>query len=349
MFSYLFILSSGLFLGWSLGANDGANIFGTAVGTKMLKFRTAAFIASIFVIIGAVTGGSYAAKTLNELGNVNAPTGAFMVCLAAALAVYWMTKSKISVSTSQAIIGAIIGWNIYSNKQTNIELLSKIIGTWIFCPVLAGLLAVTLYFLLRFIIKHGHFSLLQQDFYTRIGLILTGAFGAYALGANNIANIMGVFVSSNPLQPLSFTANLKLNPEQILFLLGGISIAIGIITYSEHTIQTVGRNIFLMSPLAAWVVVIAHSLVLFLFSSNALSDFMEKHNLLSIPPVPVSSSQAVIGAVIGIGLLKGGHGINWGLIGKIFIGWIITPLIAALLCFTSLFFLENVFNLIVYN
>ena len=260
-----------------------------------------------------------------------------------------MTKSKISVSTSQAIIGAIIGWNIYSNKQTNIELLSKIIGTWIFCPVLAGLLAVTLYFLLRFIIKHGHFSLLQQDFYTRIGLILTGAFGAYALGANNIANIMGVFVSSNPLQPLSFTANLKLNPEQILFLLGGISIAIGIITYSEHTIQTVGRNIFLMSPLAAWVVVIAQSLVLFLFSSNALSDFMEKHNLLSIPPVPVSSSQAVIGAVIGIGLLKGGHGINWGLIGKIFIGWIITPLIAALLCFTSLFFLENVFNLIVYN
>ena len=50
---YLVYLSSGLFLGWSLGANDAANIFGTAVGTKMVKFRTAAIISSIFVSFSA--------------------------------------------------------------------------------------------------------------------------------------------------------------------------------------------------------------------------------------------------------------------------------------------------------
>jgi phosphate/sulfate permease len=43
----LIFLSSGLFLGWSLGANDAANIFGTAVGTKMLRFGTAAIVGSI--------------------------------------------------------------------------------------------------------------------------------------------------------------------------------------------------------------------------------------------------------------------------------------------------------------
>ena len=61
---YLFFvfLSSGLFLGWSLGANDAANIFGTAVGTKMVRFRTAAIIASVFVIIGAVFAGAAPAK-----------------------------------------------------------------------------------------------------------------------------------------------------------------------------------------------------------------------------------------------------------------------------------------------
>lgn len=48
MLEYLFFLSSGLFLGWSLGANDASNIFGTAVGTKMLRFTTAAVIASVF-------------------------------------------------------------------------------------------------------------------------------------------------------------------------------------------------------------------------------------------------------------------------------------------------------------
>ena len=50
----LFFLTSGLFLGWSLGANDAANVFGTAVGTQMVRFTTAAIICSLFVILGAV-------------------------------------------------------------------------------------------------------------------------------------------------------------------------------------------------------------------------------------------------------------------------------------------------------
>lgn len=59
---YFIFLSSGLFLGWSLGANDAANIFGTAVGTKMVRFRTAALISSIFIILGAVFTGAVPAK-----------------------------------------------------------------------------------------------------------------------------------------------------------------------------------------------------------------------------------------------------------------------------------------------
>lgn len=342
-------LSSGLFLGWSLGANDGSNVFGTAVGTRMVKFRTAAVISSVFVIIGAVFAGSGAAETLNELGSVNAPAGAFMVGLAAALSVYWMNKSRISVSTSQAIVGAIVGWNVYSGKPTDISLFSAIAGTWVLCPVLSGLLAVAVYQLARSIIIRAKVSLLRQDLYTRAGLVLAGAFGAYALGANNIANVMGVFIPSNRLQPLTFPGGYTLSSEQVLFLLGAVAIAVGIATYSGRIMQTVGRNICMMSPLAAWVVVVAQSLVLFLFASDGLHDWLEQNGIPALPLVPVSSSQAVIGAVIGIGLFKGGHGINWNLIGRIFIGWIATPVMAALICFVSLFFLENVFNLAVYD
>ena len=61
-----------LFLGWALGANDAANVFGTAVGSRMVRFSTAAIICSVFVLLGAVMSGAGASETLGKLGAINA-------------------------------------------------------------------------------------------------------------------------------------------------------------------------------------------------------------------------------------------------------------------------------------
>ena len=349
MLSFLFFLSSGLFLGWSLGANDGANIFGTAVGTKMIKFRTAAIISSVFVILGAVIAGSGASQTLNKLGSIDAIPGAFMAALAAALTIYLMVKAHISVSTSQAIVGAIIGWNMYSDRPTDVSLVTTIASTWVFCPILSALFAVVLYHTTKLLLKMHNVSLIRQDCYTRIGLIVSGAFAAYALGANNIANVMGVFTSANILRPLPLPLGLSLNSTQVLFLMGAIAISVGIFTYSRHTMNIVGKNIMQMTPLVAWIVVVAQSLVLFVFASPALNNFLTAYNLPAPPMVPVSSSQAVIGAIMGIGLLKGGRNVNWFLLCRVFIGWVATPILSALICYISLFVLANVFTLTVHG
>ena len=84
---FAFFFSSGLFLGWSLGANDAANVFGTAVGSRMIRFTTAAVYCSIFVIIGAVISGAGASHTLGKLGSVNAMAGAFIVAFSAAVSI----------------------------------------------------------------------------------------------------------------------------------------------------------------------------------------------------------------------------------------------------------------------
>jgi len=341
--SFLIFLSSGLFLGWSLGASDASNIFGTAVATKMVRFKTAAVISSIFVILGAVFAGSGASETLGELGSINALPGAFMAAFSAALAIYWATKYGLPVSTSQAIVGAIIGWNIYAEKSTDIGVLSKIVGTWISCPLLAACIAMGLFVLTKKIIRNSNLHLIRQDFYTRIALIVTGAFGAYALGANNIANVMGVFVASNPFHDIRFLL-FSLNPTQVLFLIGAIAISVGVFTYSRRVMDTVGKGIMSMTPIMAWVVVISQSIVLLLFASKGLADFLTSIHLPTLPLVPVSSTQAVIGAVIGIGIVKGGRGIKWSILGKIAISWVATPIISAAFCYTALFFLENVFN-----
>ena len=122
---FLFFISSGLFLGWSLGASDASNIFGTAIATRMIRFKTAAIIASFFIIIGAVHAGAGGAETLGQLGSINTLAGAFMASLAAAIAICWSVKISMPVSTSQAIVGAIIGWNFYAGKPTDYSILSK--------------------------------------------------------------------------------------------------------------------------------------------------------------------------------------------------------------------------------
>ena len=344
-----FFLLSGIFLGWSLGANDAANIFGTAVGTRMIKFRTAALIGSVFVIIGAVISGAGASHTLGKLGAVNAIAGSFTVALAAAATVAWMTRLSLPVSTTQAIVGAIIGWNLFTGSPTDFDSLTKIISTWVICPLLTAVFAFVMYKLAARWLPKLNAHLLRQDAYTRIGLLLIGAFGSYSLGANNIANVMGVFVPAHPFGDLAFGSLFTLSGTQVLFLIGGLAIATGIYTYSKRVMLTVGNDIFKLTPVAALIVVLAESLVLFIFASKSLEHFLISHGIPPIPLVPVSSSQAVVGGVVGIAFARSARGINYKVLLKIASGWVTTPLAAAVFSFVSLFFVQNVFNLTVYN
>ena len=344
----LIFLSSGLFLGWSLGANDAANIFGSAVGSKMIRFRKAAIIASIFVVLGAVFQGRGTADTLSSLGAVDALAGGFTVSLCAALTVFWMTRYAIPVSTSQAIVGAIIGWSIFAGLPTNYTVLTKIVSTWVSGPILGMAFAAGLFMLLRGLLRRTKIHVIKLDSYIRISLIVAGAFGAYSLGANNIANVMGVFVNAAPDVLLNFGL-FTLDGVQLLFLLGGLAIALGIFTYSERVMHTVGNGILSLSPEAAIVVVLSQALVLFIFSSSSLSAFLMSLGLPAIPLVPVSSTQVVVGSVIGIGLVKGAREIKLKALGEIAAGWVVTPLAAGFLTYIALFFVQNVFKLPVFS
>jgi inorganic phosphate transporter, PiT family len=175
-------------------------------------------------------------------------------------------------------------------------------------------------------------------------LVTVGAFGAYSLGANNIANVMGVFVPSAPNIELDFGL-FVLDGVQVLFLVGGIAIAVGIFTYSHKVMRTVGKGILSLNPEAALVVVLAQALVLFLFSSTTFSKLLIGMGLPPFPLVPVSSTQVVVGAVVGIGLVKGMQEVRGRMLGGIAVGWIVTPIVAGILTFFVLFFMQNVFSL----
>ena len=345
----LLFISSSFILGWTLGANDGGNIFGPAVSTGMLKFRYAAIVASIFVILGAFLQGGGATHTISSLGSVNMLFGSFTVAIAAALSLFLMLKIKIPVSGSQAVVGAIIGWNFFSGVFTDLTVVAKIFSSWVLTPILSGTLAIGFYILFRFYLSKRSFSLLRFDYTTRVGYIILIAFSAFSLGGNNIANVVGMFVGATPFHPITFFDTFTLTSTMQLFLLGGISIAVGILTRSMSNAQTVGKTIYKMSPLTGFIAILSSSLVLFVFSSRALQMLFISLGLPTLPLVPVSSSQAIVGSILGIGIVKKAENIQFKNLGKIAIGWLVNPILAGLICFLSLFVIQNVFDQAVYK
>ena len=136
---------------------------------------------------------------------------------------------------------------------------------------------------------------------------------------------------------------ITLTGTQQLFFLGAVAIAVGVFTYSERVMGTVGGGLVKLSPISALVVVLAQSITLFLFASEGLEHFLASRGLPTFPLVPVSSSQAVIGAIVGISLFKGG-GIRYRVLGNISLGWLATPILAGVIAFFLLFFMDNVFD-----
>ena len=159
------LLFAGLFMGWSLGTNDGANAFGTAVATRVVKYRTAVIIIAILVIVGAFIGGANNIDKVAELSTSNeviasesqvleaiknntvetlrlkSAIKAAIIFTCAALTVFVMSYLKFPVSANQSITGAIIGWGLFYADYKDPEILAinlpqigKFASTWILIP-----------------------------------------------------------------------------------------------------------------------------------------------------------------------------------------------------------------------
>ena len=329
-------------MGWSLGANTAASIFATAVGTRMVRFRTAAVLSIIFITLGAVISGAGAADTLGELGAVNALPGAFVVALSAAVTVTLMARAGLPISTTQSIVGSIIGWNMFAGYPTDQATLREIVSTWVYGPILGAAFAFLLFFVVRALLNRTRIHLIRLDNYTRTALVIAGAYGCYSLGANNMSSVVGVFVQASPFTDVT-VLGLTLTGVQQLFLAGGLAAGLGVATYSKPVMTTVGSSIVKLSPITAFVVIASTATVLLLFASEGLELWLQSRGLPSFPLVPVSLSQVSVGSVIGIAMARGGKNLNLRLLRNIVAGWVAAPAAAAMMTYVALFVMQNVF------
>lgn len=285
-------------MGWSLGANDAANVFGLGVAVRAVRYWTAVGLTAGAVIVGAYLAGAAGFATYNALASQGLRSS-FCVALAAGLTVTVMTWRGLPVSTTQAAVGAILGVALATGRDVEWGVLTRIVLSWITSPVAALLIAYLLHRVVSPRIERKLAGLLWYDRTVRLGIIGIGIWGAYALGANNVANVTGVYVGAG------------LVTVPIAALIGGGSIALGVLTFSRPVMETVGERLVSLGSWPALLALTAQAVVLQVFS---------------LIGVPVSASQAVVGAVVGIGLVKGVAEVNVRQLVAIFAGWVLTPL-----------------------
>lgn len=177
------------FAAFGIGANDVANAYATSVGSKALTIMQACFLAVIFEFLGAFLAGGQVAKTIRKgIAEVDCFEGEpevlmygnLMVILAVSVWLIFATKYEMPVSTTHSCIGGVIGMTIVAKgsgcvvwfkegDEDNLYLPKGVVAivlSWIFSPVLSGMFAALLYFLIRkFILRASNSFQKAKVFY----------------------------------------------------------------------------------------------------------------------------------------------------------------------------------------
>jgi len=182
----LFILIAAIVIGFysavNIGANDVANSMATSVASKALTIKKAVFVAAFCTSLGAVLVGSHVADTIRKglidpLQFSSKPTlfmfGMLASVLGAALWVNISTYFKLPVSTTHSIIGGVIGFGLVSVGFAGItwKVVLFVILSWIISPLFGGLIAFTLFTIIKKFILSSTEPIAQTR---KIGPFFTG-------------------------------------------------------------------------------------------------------------------------------------------------------------------------------
>lgn len=332
MISYVLLaaLAVGFYVGWNVGANDAANAMGVSVGGRIISYRQAVIIMILFVLLGAVLEGWKVMETVGS-GIVISPQGvnplteipqiAVIGLFSAGLWVTIATTLKLPVSTSQSIVGSVVGAGLLLSfvnpsaapaTSVNLTVLEEIGLAWVLTPIGAAMFAYIIYRVVGSGFRRiGGAATLNRVL--RMAVIFASAFAAYSIGANTVGNATGLIYAVVGEGAESFVWD-----PQLIGLFGGVALSVGAITYSRRVMRTVGREITGLSAITAFAAQFGAALTVWIFARMG---------------VPVSSSQAIVGGVAGVGLVKGTASVSKRKLGEIVLAWVLTPTVAAILTF----------------
>jgi PiT family inorganic phosphate transporter len=162
--------------------------------------------------------------------------------------------------------------------------------------------------------KEMHFTNVEKIF--GILMIFTACCMAFAHGSNDVANAIGPLAAVVGIIQSGGQILDKVSLDWWILPLGAIGIVIGLATLGAKVIQTIGENITHLTPSRGFAAEIAAASTVVIASGMGL---------------PISTTQTLVGAVLGVGMARGIAALNLNVIRNIFISWVVTLPIGALL------------------
>ncbi len=303
MLEYLPILAC-MLMAVGMGSNDTSNAVGICIGCGILKLKRAILFFGILVLVGIVMQGERVMRTVGK-DIVQVDMAVLSIsCIVAAALIIGSNWKKIPLSVLQVLIGSLAGAGAGAGLEVNYGKLGQIVFSWVVSPFIALILAnLTYRGIERVLSRYPVFSIERT---LRVLLLASSSLIAYNLGANSLATILGPVVHGG-----------VLGTHQA-FLAGSLFVFLGAYFLSYRVIDTIGKGITALDPISGFTAQFSAGVCILLFTFLGM---------------PISTTYCIIGAISGVGFVKGMGTVRKELIVKILRNWILGPSLGFGLCY----------------
>lgn len=174
--------------------------------------------------------------------------------------------------------------------------------------------------------KEFHFYTVERVF--AVLMVITASGLAFAHGSNDVANAIGPVAAIVSTAQTGIVAA-KSGIQTWILLLGGIGIVVGLATFGVRVIRTVGQKITHLTPSRGFAAELAASTTIVVASGTGM---------------PISTTQTLVGAVLGVGMARGISAIDLKVVRNIFASWVVTIPAGASLSIVFFFILKAIFG-----
>ena len=159
-------------------------------------------------------------------------------------------------------------------------------------------------------------------------MVFTACAMAFAHGSNDVANAVGPLAAIASVVQSGGEIAAKSSMPWWILLLGATGIVAGLATLGYKVIETVGRNITELTPSRGFAAELAAATTVVLASGTGL---------------PISTTHTLVGAVLGVGLARGLSAVDFSVVGRIIVSWVVTLPVGAGLSILFFFTLKRIF------